>query len=435
MAGQSKYRVWGNYLSQQTEDNIAVSLEALVNILGEPIPQSAHQRTWWANTPKSPQAKAWLTAGYKVDGFHGNTVTFTRLDTPLAAEEPKRRGRPPKEAAKAVPEGVPSAPKKRGRPPKAKTEAEATPAKRKYTKRAAAPVVQDKPAKRKYTKRGTVAPETAASAAPENTIAAGIAVLGTGNLGSAILQGIAGNQAGALKEFTLYDKDADKAALLAQKYKATLAASANEAANSGILLLTVKPAQLADVLDGIGAELADAKPLVVSTAAGWTLAQLETKMPSGTAAARIMPNLNAAVGQSATVYSVNSFVTQEQKAALVRLLESFGSALEIDESRFGAHLALSGAGPAFVYLFADALARAGVRLGLPRTEALEAAVQTLLGSAHNLKESNVHPQELVDRVCSPGGITIEGVLALEKTGFASNVAGAVSAAFEKNPAL
>jgi pyrroline-5-carboxylate reductase len=128
-------------------------------------------------------------------------------------------------------------------------------------------------------------------------------------------------------------------------------------------------------------------------------------------------------------------VNDEQKAMLVKLLESFGSAQEIDENRFGAHLALSGAGPAFAYLFADALAKAGVRLGLPRAEALDAAVQTLLGSAENLKKSGLHPHELVDMVCSPGGITIEGVIALEETGFAASVAGAVSAAYEKNLAM
>jgi len=388
MAKLSKYIAWEKFFAGQSDESVTVSLEALRNILDGPMPVSANQRTWWANTQKAPQAKAWMSAGYMVSGFLGNAVTFTRAEL-IQAEPAKRRGRPPKSGD--------GAPKKRGRPAK---------------KRGAPAPVQEKAAELR------------------------VALLGTGNLGSAILQGVAKSRRVSAKAFMLYDKDAEKAKPLAKKYKTGLAESAAEALEGReLLLLAVKPGNVEAALEEIQAGLEEVRPLVISAAAGWTLSDLEAVVPEGTALARIMPNLNAAVGQSATVYSVNGAVTEEQKAALTLLLEAFGSAREIDESRFGAHLALSGAGPAFVYLFADALARAGVRLGLPRDEALAAAVQTLLGSAETLKASALHPQELVDRVCSPGGITIEGVLALEETGFAASVAGAVSAAFEKNLAL
>ncbi|MDR1409856.1 MAG: pyrroline-5-carboxylate reductase [Oscillospiraceae bacterium] len=400
MARTSKYIAWERYFSGQNDESFAISLEALQNILGSPLPQSAFQRTWWANTPNAPQSKAWTAAGYRVDSFLGNAVTFTRADAVPSEAALKRRGRPPKAAGTITPK------KRQAHTPKSK--------------------------KHKYTKRSTVP----APAAQEKALDLRVSVLGTGNLGSAILQGIAGSRTVNLKAFTLCDKDEAKAAALTKIYKSHLAEDVQDAAaNCEILLLTVKPGQIADVLASVNAEIADGKPLVISTAAGWTLDELQAQLPSGMAVARIMPNLNAAVGQSATVYSVNKYVTEEQKTALEHLLKAFGTAQEIDESRFGAHLSLSGAGPAFVYLFADALTRAGVRLGLSHGEALNAAIQTLLGSAENLKASGLHPQELVDKVCSPGGITIEGVLALEETGFAAGVAGAVSAAYEKNLAL
>ncbi|MDR1805514.1 MAG: pyrroline-5-carboxylate reductase [Clostridium sp.] len=402
MARKSKYGALTSYFSRQTDESITVTIDALENILGFKLPPSAHQRTWWANTPGAPQARAWTAAGYRANGFHGNAVTFTKAE--LWAGE-KRSGRPPNPAM--------------------------NPASKKPARKIVLPPAHTAPPRPIY--------ETAATryqaAAPAPKGSPSVGMIGTGNLGGAILQGIAESGGLHASSICIYDKDAEKTAALAREYGFRVAESEAGAAETPIVIVAVKPTQLPDVLRQINASLEEKRPLVVSTAAGWSLAQIGAHLPVGTAVARIMPNLNAAVGESATVYSVNNFVNENQAAALELLLKTFGSAQKIDERSFDAHLAISGAGPAFAYLFADALARAGVRLGLPRAEAQAAAVQTLLGSAETLRASGLHPQELVDRVCSPGGITIEGVLKLEETGFASSVAQAVQAAFEKNKAL
>ncbi|MCL2023460.1 MAG: pyrroline-5-carboxylate reductase, partial [Oscillospiraceae bacterium] len=263
-----------------------------------------------------------------------------------------------------------------------------------------------------------------------------LAIFGAGNLGSAIVQGIASSGKLNMKNIAIYDKVLTRAKAAAKGCKARVAESVRDALDGcEAVILAVKPQNMPEVLEEVRANLTYTSPLIISTAAGWPISQIELLVGKDFPIARIMPNINAAVGQSATVFSVNGAVTEEQSEKLCKILTAFGTASLVEESHFAAHLALSGAGPAFAYLFADALARAGVRLGLPREEALTAAIQTLLGSAENLKASGIHPQELVDRVCSPGGITIEGVLALEETGFAASVAGAVSAAFEKNLAL
>ncbi|MDR0884474.1 MAG: pyrroline-5-carboxylate reductase [Oscillospiraceae bacterium] len=387
MARTSKYKALGAYLRKQTEDNVVVSFAALAGIVGGELPPSAHKPTWWANSATSSHARNWLGAGYRVGTFREDAVEFVRLGSDGTVLEKRRASKAP--AAKKTG-------KKRGRPAKAKTEK----------------VVAEKAADLR------------------------VAVIGTGNMGAAILAGLRKTGRISLKLFRLYDSDLAKSTALAKSLKTTVVETVADAiANADIVLIAVKPNAVPDVLDEISEVVIENHALVISVAAGWSIEGLENLLPIGTAVARIMPNLNAAVAQSATVYCVNDYVNALQSDVLKKFLSAFGFAQEIDETRFNAHLALSGAGPAFVYLFADALARAGVRLGLPRAEAQNAASQTLLGSATNLLISGVHPQELVDRVCSPGGITIEGVLALEETCFAASVAAAVTAAHEKNLSL
>lgn len=201
-----------------------------------------------------------------------------------------------------------------------------------------------------------------------------------------------------------------------------------------VIVLAVKPQVLPSVLPGIAPLPLDGK-LVISIAAGKPLAFFEEALGKNTAIARVMPNINAKVGASTSAFTVNSQVTEPQKAAIQSVFAAIGSVMEIPEHLFPVFSAVAGAAPAFCYMYIDALARAGVRGGMPRKLALEAAASTVLGSAKMVLESGEHPFSLIDQVTSPGGTTIEGICALQRLGFESAVHQAVEAVINKDKLL
>lgn len=148
-----------------------------------------------------------------------------------------------------------------------------------------------------------------------------------------------------------------------------------------------------------------------------------------------MPNINATVGEAMTAYCTNGRPDEQQVKTVERLCSSFGKIIALDEKYFPIFGVLAGAAPAFSYLFIDELARAAVKLGMNKKQALEIAAQTVLGSAKLVAESDEHPFELIDKVCSPGGITIEGVTALQEFGFSNAITQAVRKAYEKDSKL
>ena len=253
--------------------------------------------------------------------------------------------------------------------------------------------------------------------------------IGTGVMAGAMLQA-------ALDTGFLQPEDVavyDKFPRAAEKFKgAAVAGSAKEAAaDCDILQLGVKPQDLPALLEEIGPALKQGC-LVISIAAGVPLKKLT---PHTGKAVRLMPNINATVGQAITAYCATEAVTPEELAFIKRYCQSFGQAIALEEKHFSAFVALAGSAPAFVYLFIDELARAGVAAGLPKAQALEIASQTVLGSAALVKESGQHPYELIDRVCSPGGTTIAGVLKLREHGFAHAVSQAALASFNRDKEL
>ena len=146
---------------------------------------------------------------------------------------------------------------------------------------------------------------------------------------------------------------------------------------------------------------------------------------------RIMPNIPVGVGQGLILYDVSAEVTRAQEAAFLEGLTNAGWFSRLEEKLMDAGSAVSGCGPAFAAMFAEALADGGVACGLPRAKATEYALQMLLGSATYLLETGLHPGQLKDAVCSPGGTTIQGVRTLEDGGFRAAAMNAVIAAFEK----
>jgi pyrroline-5-carboxylate reductase len=201
-----------------------------------------------------------------------------------------------------------------------------------------------------------------------------------------------------------------------------------------VLLLAVKPDQVNDVLAEVRAGFTE-KHLLISIAAGVTLARLENSLPPGTRAIRVMPNTPALVGASASAFATGTSATPEDAQLVQQLFSAVGVAYQVKESLLDAVTGLSGSGPAYAFLMIEALSDGGVAAGLPRDIATKLAAQTLLGSARLLLESGYHAAMLKDMVTSPGGTTIEGLHELEKGGVRAALINAVRAATEKSKRL
>jgi pyrroline-5-carboxylate reductase len=200
--------------------------------------------------------------------------------------------------------------------------------------------------------------------------------------------------------------------------------------SSDIVILSVKPAHVAAVLKEIAPQFEDSH-LLVSIAAGVTIASLEAGLPSGSRVIRVMPNTPALVGASASGISAGKGVQAGDLDLAIKLFSSVGFACRLSESLLDAVTGLSGSGPAYVYLFIEALSDGGVASGLPRDLATKLAAQTVLGAARMVLETGMHPGELKDMVTSPGGTTIQGLHELEQGRFRGTVISAVRAASDR----
>jgi len=258
-----------------------------------------------------------------------------------------------------------------------------------------------------------------------------IGFIGAGNMGGALATAVAKAIGGG--QVYLADRDSDKAAALAATLGATATDNATVAATCDYIFLGVKPQMMAAMLESLRPAL-DAraeKPVLVTMAAGLTIEAVAAAAGGEAPVIRIMPNTPVAVGQGMILYATSPAVTQAQTAAFCQALACAGQLSEIPEKLIDAASAVSGCGPAFVYLFIEALADGGVECGLPRAQALEYAAQTVLGAAQMVLETGQHPGVLKDAVCSPGGTTIAGVHALENGGFRSLAMDAVTAAYDR----
>jgi pyrroline-5-carboxylate reductase len=204
------------------------------------------------------------------------------------------------------------------------------------------------------------------------------------------------------------------------------------AAASDVVVLALKPQHMAAVLEEINP--IDPDRLVVSIAAGVTLEQLCEGLGTQRIV-RVMPNTPALIGAGASGFCRATGASAADGSLVRRLLEAVGRCWELPESLMDAVTGLSGSGPAFVFLFIEALSDGGVRMGLPRDVARELATQTVLGAAQLAAAGSEHPAQLKDRVTSPGGTTIAGLHALERGAFRGLVMSAVQAATERSREL
>ncbi len=257
--------------------------------------------------------------------------------------------------------------------------------------------------------------------------------IGTGNMGGALAVAACKRRADIL----LADHDASKAEALAAQCGCAAGDNAAVAQQCRYIFLGVKPQVLGSVLAELKPLLAarEERFVLISMAAGVMVERIGDLLGATYPIIRIMPNTPAAIGEGMILYTANEAVTAAEEADFVELMKAAGTFDRLPEKLIDAGSALSGCGPAFVYLFIEALADGAVECGLPRDKALRYAAQTVSGAAQMVLTDGRHPGELKDAVCSPGGSTIVGVHALEDGAFRGAVMGAVQASFERTKGL
>ena len=260
--------------------------------------------------------------------------------------------------------------------------------------------------------------------------------IGLGNMGGAIVKGILSGDSFSDDEVYGYDVDSVKAEQLYEEAGVSLCGSIQDlAGHSDVIILAVKPQYMQSVLDEL-------KPLdidgclIISIAAGLQTEYFEKELKdNGVRIVRAMPNLNASYHDAIVGICGGSDAVEADIETAERIFASVGTTVRIDEHHFPVFSAIAGASPAFTFMYADALAMAAVKAGIPRATAYQIAAAAIRGSGTTLMKSNEHPDALRDKVCSPGGTTIEGVTVLEQNSFKGMIIDAVDAVIEKDKKL
>lgn len=260
-----------------------------------------------------------------------------------------------------------------------------------------------------------------------------IGFIGSGNMASAIIGGLI--NAELVKEECLYVTDASEDALvnITSQFPGVNTSPNNLEFLSQLdfLFLAVKPHIYAAVITQIKKQLPE-EVIVITIAAGQTREKVLTQFGRKIKLVRTMPNTPALVGAGMTAVCAGENLTEEEIIQTITLLKAVGKVEVLPESLFDSYTALCGSGPAYVYMFIEALADGAVREGIPRDKAYRMAAQTVLGSARMVLETGEHPGLLKDQVCSPGGTTIEAVGSLEENGFRSAVMEAIRVCTKKS---
>jgi pyrroline-5-carboxylate reductase len=251
-----------------------------------------------------------------------------------------------------------------------------------------------------------------------------IGVIGAGNMGTTILEGLLDAGAATADQLMASDPREARRRELDERGVRTSASNLEVARFAELLVLATKPQvfdrMLTEIASGTGPDT-----LVVSIAAGIPIAAIESQLAPGTRVIRTMPNTPALVGAGATAIAPGTHVSDEDLATVEALFSSIGITEVLEESLLDAVTGLSGSGPAFIFVIIDALSDAGVKVGLHRTTAQRLAAQTVLGAAKMLIETGEHPGKLKDMVASPGGTTIAGLHTLEAGGLRKTLMDAV----------
>ncbi|AFS79406.1 pyrroline-5-carboxylate reductase ProC [Gottschalkia acidurici 9a] len=261
-----------------------------------------------------------------------------------------------------------------------------------------------------------------------------IGFIGLGNMGYAIVKGLLSSEKG--ENIAFYDIDKSKQDSIVKELGIALRQSnVDVAKNSKYIILAIKPQFYSECLSEIKDSL-DANSVIISIAPGITIDSLKDVFGKSAKIVRVMPNTPSLVseGMSVLSFSKDNF-SEEETEDIKNIFKSCGEIEIIEEKFMDAIVPISGSSPAYIYMMIEALADGGVLLGLPRKLSYKLAAQSVLGSAKMVLETETHPGELKDAVCSPGGTTIEAVAKLEEKGFRSSIIEAMISAYDKTKKL
>ncbi len=243
-----------------------------------------------------------------------------------------------------------------------------------------------------------------------------LAVLGAGKLGETLIRGLLDARAIEARQVTVTAAHADRVEQVRERLGVHGAASNREAVDGAdVVLLTVKPQTVPQVLSEIGGQLR-ASQLLISAAASVSTAFIEKHLAQPVPVVRAMPNTPCMLRQGMTGLAPGRHATGDHVSIARRMFESVGRAVMVDEKHMDAVTALSASGPAYIYIVIESLAEAGVKVGLPRDIATTLAAQTVVGAGAMVLETGEHPAKLKDHVTTPAGCTIDGILELEDGG-------------------
>lgn len=258
-----------------------------------------------------------------------------------------------------------------------------------------------------------------------------IGVIGCGVMGTALISGIIHSKLVHPTDMMVWDVLPQKSEDISQQYNVTAASQMKDIFDSPrMIFLAVKPVDMPQVLEHIR-DFLNEDCIIISVAAGISIGQIIKVVGPEQKVIRLMPNTPCLIGRGMTVVSPGNNVAENELSFVMKLMEALGKVIILEEKLMDAATGLSGSGPAYVFMFVEALADGGVKMGIPREKALLLAAQTVLGAAEMVLQLEEHPSVLKDRVASPGGTTIEGIYALEQESFRGTVIKAVEAAVKR----
>jgi len=263
-----------------------------------------------------------------------------------------------------------------------------------------------------------------------------IAVIGAGNLGAALIGGIIKGAVTDRKHLVATDRSVERAKEIAQRFSIAVTTGGNVEAvrTADIVLLAVKPDAIPSVLQEIRDVLRNDQ-ILVSVAAAIPIALVEKLIAKRMAVFRAMPNIPVVVEEGATAIAANAACTTKQRKLVESIFGAVGVVCFVEEKMMDAVTALSGSGPAYIYIVIEALIAGGLKVGLSREVATKLAEQTVLGAAKLVRETGLHPAILRDQVITPGGVTISAIHELERHGLRAMLISAVETATNRSRSL
>ena len=262
-----------------------------------------------------------------------------------------------------------------------------------------------------------------------------IGLIGTGNMGEALIAGLLKAKFTNPEQIMVFDADRERLRFIQKKYGIKKASDNNHLSSQcDPLLLCIKPQSMKEVIEEMADSL-DPSKLLISIAAGVPLYAIETYARKQLRLIRVMPNINVLVQEGASAIAPGNLATEEDLKFTKAIFDCVGRSITIHEPLMDAVTGLSGSGPAYVFLIIEALTDAGVHLGMNRAQALTLVTQTMMGSVKLLSDTGEHPALLREKVTSPGGTTAAGLYKLEEGGLRKILIDAVIAATQKSKEL